>query len=866
MMKVQKKFLKRKLALLLILLILLFSLFKVSTSFASVNSFTISNAEISEKSSAVEIKNFNYENCNLQSNVIFHNVGDIVTYKINVRNNDNANYTVVSISDDNESNYISYEYGACEGLKLNSNDEVAFYITEKYTTENLDMSNRTQQSTVNILITLVDESGDIKEETISINNSSSPKTGDDVGIYVTTAIVSAILLLVVSRKKTSNSSAKHSKHRMKMFSVIIVGALIVPSMSKALTTKEISLSFENKVVLHDKLLVLYIVDDEEHEITVNYNEKIGALETPEKEGYAFVGWETPNGEILDANTPITKDTVVKAKFNLIDYNIHYNLNGGTVDPENPTTYTIEDEITLVNPTRLGYTFSGWTGSNCDELQTRVTINQGSIGDKTYTANYSPNPDTRYTVIHKLMNLDGETYTIRDTEILHGATDTEVQPQTNVYPGFKAPDEQLITIGADGNTVLEYAYKREQYALTLINPNDIEVTPSANKYYYEQTITLKAKDKTGYTFNRWNTYETTKQISKTITGPLTMEAIYDINSYTISFDSKGGSSVADITRNYNEEIGTLPVPTKNRQVFVGWYEDEEYTTPIDSTTKVTATKTYYAKWRDLNNFVIQFNSNGGNEIASITVEEGSALGTLQVPEKENYKFRGWYTDNNYTTKVDENTIPTQSTTYYAKWVDRLATVFSIENSVTFKGQNTPIADGEVPAEYLGTDGKYVDSHVALFSNTNYDKDFELGFTIVSYDPDAQDAASKPQFVFVNTKDEDGSTSVRPGFAFRVYERSAQQFQFVASTNSSSSVIFNDYSTVHTVKIFRENKKIYYSIDNGEKKLLNVNYANYTERFNTTATFGASVQRNETVYRHINATLSNMYIKLEVDDEY
>ena len=237
----------------------------------------------------------------------------------------------------------------------------------------------------------------------------------------------------------------------------------------------------------------------------------------------------------------------------------------------------------------------------------------------------------------------------------------------------------------------------------------------------------------------------------------------------------------------------------------------------------------------------------------------------IPEKENYKFRGWYTDNTYSTKVNKNTIPTESTTYYAKWVDRMETVFSVENSVTFNGKEEAIADGEVPDEYLGSDGKFIDSHIALFNNTNYDKDFEIGFTIVSYDPNDQDYDEKMQYSFVNTKDEDGTTSIRPGVVFRISDKDTSQLELAAGTTKSSKKLFSlDYSAVHTVKIYRIDHRIYYSIDGAAKKDLGIDYSTFAGRFGTTTTFGASVEGNGTVFRHLRATLSDMYIKLEVDD--
>ena len=79
-----------------------------------------------------------------------------------------------------------------------------------------------------------------------------------------------------------------------------------------------------------------------------------------------------------------------AKWTANTYKISYNLNGGSMSGQK-TSYTIEtNNFTLPKPTRSGYTFSGWTGSNGTTAQTSVTISKGSTGDRTYTANWKQN--------------------------------------------------------------------------------------------------------------------------------------------------------------------------------------------------------------------------------------------------------------------------------------------------------------------------------------------------------------------------------------------------------------------------------------------------------------------------------------------
>ena len=129
--------------------------------------------------------------------------------------------------------------------------------------------------------------------------------------------------------------------------------------------------------------VTYDADTIEDEIT---------LKEPEKEGYTFIGWTGSNGDVPEKNVKIeigtTGDKEYKANYTINTYIIEYDLDGGQVkNGNNPETYTIEDEITLKEPEKEGYTFIGWTGSNGDVPEKNVTISN-TIGYKRYIANYT----------------------------------------------------------------------------------------------------------------------------------------------------------------------------------------------------------------------------------------------------------------------------------------------------------------------------------------------------------------------------------------------------------------------------------------------------------------------------------------------
>lgn len=116
---------------------------------------------------------------------------------------------------------------------------------------------------------------------------------------------------------------------------------------------------------------------------------------PTRNGYTFSKWNTVKGGTgtnydAGANYTANASATLFAQWTAVNYTISYTLNGGAVATANPTSYTIEtNTITLNNPTKDGYTFKGWTGSNGNTPQTTVQITKGSTENKTYTANWTP---------------------------------------------------------------------------------------------------------------------------------------------------------------------------------------------------------------------------------------------------------------------------------------------------------------------------------------------------------------------------------------------------------------------------------------------------------------------------------------------
>ena len=142
----------------------------------------------------------------------------------------------------------------------------------------------------------------------------------------------------------------------------------------------------------------------------------------------------------------------------------------------------------------------------------------------------------------------------------------------------------------------------------------------------------------------------------------------VDYYTVTFDTDGGSSI-DSQLVIEGRKATRPEtdPTKSGYVFKNWYADEELTTLFDFDSEIETNTTVYAKWAEL--FTVTFNSNGGSEVASQSVEDGTLATEPETPTKDDYTFDGWYKEDALTTEFDFTTdVITEDTTLYAKWAE------------------------------------------------------------------------------------------------------------------------------------------------------------------------------------------------------
>ena len=160
---------------------------------------------------------------------------------------------------------------------------------------------------------------------------------------------------------------------------------------------------------------------------------------------------------------------------------------------------------------------------------------------------------------------------------------------------------------------------------------------------------------GYTFGGWNKADGTAwdYASDKVTDNITLYAKWAANTYTITFDTAGGSEIAPITQDYGTNIAAPADPTRAGYTFIGWDREIPETMPAENMT-VTA------QW-EINQYTITFDTAGGSEIAPITQDYGTVITAPANPTREGYTFIGWDMEI-------PKTMPAENITLKAKWKD------------------------------------------------------------------------------------------------------------------------------------------------------------------------------------------------------
>ena len=170
---------------------------------------------------------------------------------------------------------------------------------------------------------------------------------------------------------------------------------------------------------------------------------------------------------------------------------------------------------------------------------------------------------------------------------------------------------------------------------------------------EKAIEPDVPSRQGYQFTDWYLDDTKYDFAAPVTGDMTLTAKWTAKSYTITFDTNGGSDIGHITQDYGTQITAPADPTREGYTFIGWDKAIPATMPAGD-------MTITALWR-INQYTITFDTGGGSEIAPITQDYGTQITAPADPTRGGYTFIGW-------DKAIPATMPAESITITAQWKD------------------------------------------------------------------------------------------------------------------------------------------------------------------------------------------------------
>ena len=416
-----------------------------------------------------------------------------------------------------------------------------------------------------------------------------------------------------------------------------------------------------------------------------------------KTGYSFAGWATtPSGAVgytNGANYTMQTAGIVTlyAKWTINSYSVTFNSQGGSSVASVNANYNTKITVPTA-PTLTGYTFGGW-------FKEAVCTNLWNFASDVVTANTTLYAKWNINIYTVTFNAQGGS-AVASVNANHNTTISAPTAPTRTGYTFRGWYKEAACTNAwvfasnavTSNTTLYAKWTINVYIVTFNSQGGSAVTNiNAN---YNTTITAPiAPTRTGYTFDGWykeiacaNVWNFTTDV---VTANTTLFAKWNINSYTVTFNSQGGSNVASVNANYNTTITAPTAPTRTGYTFSGWYKETACTNAWNFTSDVvTANTMLYAKW-NINVYTVTFDSQGGSNIASVSATYSTTIANPTFPTRTGYTFHGWYKEPSCINPWSFNTDLVKSDiTLYALWAINFYTVTfnsqggsSVDNVIT-----------------------------------------------------------------------------------------------------------------------------------------------------------------------------------------
>jgi uncharacterized repeat protein (TIGR02543 family) len=383
--------------------------------------------------------------------------------------------------------------------------------------------------------------------------------------------------------------------------------------------------------------------------------KITEPDDPIRTGYTLSGWYQDGALSVawDFDRIISSGNItLYAKWEAIIYPVTYHLDGGSQNPDNPETYTIEDSITLQIPSKTGGSFTGWFTES--ELLTEIVeIPAGSTGAVELWAGWI---NAEYVLTWHLnggtnSSLNPATYFYDDPPIpLHSATRAAYTFE-GWYgnPGFLGDPVASIPHNSTGDRDFYALWEAIVYIITW-HPLGGSDPENAVSYTVEDTIPFAPSERAGYAFTGWYNNSSfmgspDSGIVPGMYGEKNYYARWNVHIWQISYILNGGLNSHHNPASYTIESSSIifEPPTRRGYTFEGWYvgPDFEGSPVADIPHGSTEDVTLYAKWEVIVypvEYVLSGGTNSPENVGSYTVEDAV---TLYDAERPGYSFSGWF---------------------------------------------------------------------------------------------------------------------------------------------------------------------------------------------------------------------------------
>ena len=357
-------------------------------------------------------------------------------------------------------------------------------------------------------------------------------------------------------------------------------------------------------------------------ITVNAGAVVAAPATPTKTGYTFNGWLL-NGVTYDFATPVNANITLVASW--------------TLNQVVPTTYTV--------------TFDSLGGS----AVAAQTVTEGAKATE-------PTVPTKAGYVFTGWTLNGQAYNFAN------AVNANITLVASWTEEVQTPVTYIVTFDSQGGSAVASQTVEEGTAATI---------PTA-------------PTKAGYIFSGWTLDGASYNFSDLVVANITLVATWTEETqtpvtYTVTFNTNGGSAIAPITVNAGNYISAPVAPTKAGYVFCGWDLNGisfDFGTPIVG--DITLTACWAPETVTPTEYTVTLNPDGGTVSTTILTFSNPANVSLPTPEKAGYTFLGWYDGTTKVTSITE----AKNYTLTAKWEE--VVTGPVEYTITYNANGGTVS--------------------------------------------------------------------------------------------------------------------------------------------------------------------------------